>query len=83
MPYLSCDVPALHPDVPAYPTPGGGMTISCPYCGKLHRHGGTGHRLAHCADPRGRGYVLIEAGTTPPWAVPHAPVAVPDRELRR
>jgi len=68
MPYLACDVPALHPEVPAYPSPSGGMTISCPFCGKLHLHGGTGHRLAHCADPRGRGYVLVPAVSPAPWA---------------
>ena len=83
MPYLSCDVPALHPEVAAYPAPGGGMTISCPYCEKLHLHGGTGHRLAHCDDPRCRGYVLVPASAAPPWVVPRAPVAAPDRELRR
>ncbi len=83
MPYLACDVPALHPEVPAYPAPGGGMTIQCPFCGKLHLHGGTGHRLAHCADPRGKGYVLVPAGVAPSWAVHHAPAAAPDMELRQ
>jgi len=67
-PVLVCDVPVLHPEVSAYPTLGGGMTIQCPFCGKLHLHGGTGHRLAHCADPRGRGYVLVPAVSPAPWA---------------
>jgi len=68
VPYLSCDVPALHPEVAAYPEPGGGTALVCPYCGRQHRHGGFGHRLAHCADPRGRGYVLVPAVPPAPWA---------------
>ena len=67
-PYLSCDVPALHPEVAAYPEPGGGTALVCPYCGRQHRHGGFGHRLAHCADPRGRGYALVPAVPPAPWA---------------
>ena len=83
VPYLSCDVPALHPEVAAYPEPGGGTALLCPYCGRQHRHGGFGHRLAHCADPRGRGYVLVQACAAPPWAAHRAPAAAPDMELRR
>ena len=82
-PVLVCDVPWLHPEVPAYSDPSGGTALLCPYCGRQHRHGGFGHRLAHCADPRGRGYVLVQAGAAPPWAVHHAPAAAPDMELRR
>jgi len=83
VPYLSCDVPALHPEVAAYPEPGGGTALLCPYCGRQHQHGGFGHRLAHCADPRGRGYVLVQACAAPPWAAHRAPAAAPDMELRR
>jgi len=72
-PVLVCDVPWLHPEVPAYPEPGGGTALLCPYCGRQHRHGGFGHRLAHCADPRGRGYVLVQDGAAPPWSVRHGP----------
>ncbi len=82
-PVLVCDVPWLHPEVPAYSDPSGGTALLCPYCGRQHRHGGFGHRLAHCADPRGRGYVLVQVGAAPPWAVHHAPAAAPDMELRR
>ena len=63
VPFMSCDVPALHPEVPAYPEPGGGLALLCPYCGRRHRHSGFGHRLAHCVDPRGRGYVLTDAAS--------------------
>ena len=82
-PFPTCDVPALHVEVLAYPELGGGTALSCPYCGQRHRHGGFGHRLAHCADPRGRGYVLVCAGPAPPWAVHHAPAAAPAGEMRR
>ena len=78
-PVLVCDVPWLHPEVPAYPDPSGGTALLCPFCGQKHRHGGFGHRLAHCADPRGRGYVLVEVEAVPPWLVPRASAA----ELRR
>ncbi len=83
VPFTSCDVPALHPKVAAYPEPGGGVVLLCPYCDRRHLHGGLGHRLAHCDDPQGKGYVLIRAGTAPPWAVPRARAAAPNRELRR
>ena len=66
MPYLTCDVPWLHPEVPAYSEPGGGTALLCPYCGQRHHHGGFGHRLTHCADPRGRGYVLVPNEDPPP-----------------
>jgi putative DNA primase/helicase len=77
-PVLVCDVPWLHPEVPAYSDPSGGTALLCPYCGRQHRHGGFGHRLAHCADPRGRGYVLVPAVSPVPWAV-HRPAL---REVR-
>lgn len=83
VPFMSCDVPELHPKVAAYPEPGGSTALLCPFCGQQHRHGGFGHRLAHCADPRGRGYVLVQAGAAPPWAIHHAPTAASDMELRR
>lgn len=82
-PFMACDVPALHKKVAAYLEPGGGTALLCPYCGQRHRHGGFGHRLAHCADPQGRGYVLIEVEVVPPWLVHRAPTAASDRELRR
>lgn len=72
---LTCDAPWLHPKVAAYPDPSGGIAVLCPYCGWQHRHGGFGHRLAHCDVPRGQGYVLIPAATVPPWAVFRAPSA--------
>ncbi len=45
------------------------VTISCPYCGKIHWHGGgdgpkpdLGHRNAHCVNDRGvDGYILVTA----------------------
>lgn len=57
--FLVCDVPWLHPEVAAIVALNGQMLVRCPYCGKEHRHGGFGHRLAHCDKPAGRGYVLI------------------------
>jgi len=67
-PVLACDVPWLHPEVPAYAAADGRTTLLCPFCGQHHHHGGFGHRLAHCADPRGRGYVLVPAVSLAPWA---------------
>ena len=56
---LVYDVPWLHADAPAFQAEDGSVVLpSCPYCGERHRHRGFGHRLAHCADPGGRGYVL-------------------------
>jgi len=66
-PVLVCDVPWLHPKVRAYAAADGGTTLLYPFCGQHHHHGGFGHRLAHCADPRGRGYVLVPAATPPSW----------------
>ncbi len=43
-----------------------GGAIQRPHC-TLHRHGEFGHELAHCADPQGRGYVLVEVEAVPPW----------------
>jgi len=64
---LVCDVPWLHADAPAYLAPDGGVVLPrCPFCGEQHRHGGFGHRLAHCAEPMGRGYVLRPVGPAPP-----------------
>lgn len=80
---LVYDVPWLHPKVPAYAAPDGGIAVLCPFCGWQHRHGGFGHRISHCDVPRGQGYELVEAGTMPPWAVPHAPAAASGRELRQ
>jgi hypothetical protein len=36
------------------------IVVSCPYCRHEHRHGGAtlGHRIAHCREADGRGYVL-------------------------
>ena len=63
---LTCDVPWLHVETPARLAPDGTVLVpECPYCGEQHRHRGFGHRLAHCADPRGRGYVLRHAGQAP------------------
>lgn len=64
---IICDVPWLHADAPAFLEEDGSVVLpSCPYCGERHRHRGFGHRLAHCADPGGRGYVLRSAGAAPP-----------------
>ncbi len=82
-PVLVCDVPWLHPEVPAYAAADGGTMLLCPFCGQKHRHGGFGHRLAHCADPQGRGYVLVEVEAVPPWLIHRAPVAPPIADLRR
>lgn len=48
--------------------------VTCPYCGKIHHHGGgpldqdpralLGHRLAHCG--AADGYVLVASGSIPP-----------------
>lgn len=71
---LLCDVPWLHPAVPAYAAPGGGTVVeACPFCGQQHQHSGFGHRLAHCDDQRGRGYVLTDMGGSleiPPNSMP-------------
>ena len=82
-PFMVCDVPALHPAIPAYVAADGGTVLVCPYCGQLHHHGGFGHRLAHCADPGGRGYELVEVAAVPPWTLSHAPAAALGRELRQ
>lgn len=66
-PSTTCDVPWLHPEVPAFAAPDGRLVVLCPHCGEPHRHRGFGHRLAHCDEPAGRGYVLKDAG-----AFPHA-----------
>jgi len=81
--FLVCDVPWLHPEVPAYAAADGGTALLCPFCGQKHRHGGFGHRLAHCADPQGRGYVLVEVEAVPPWLIHGAPAAPPIADLRR
>lgn len=73
-PVLICDVPWLHPEVPAYAVADGSTTLVCPFCDQRHHHGGFGHRLAHCADPRGRGYVLVPPVSPAPWAV-HRPAS--------
>ncbi len=54
-----CDVPWLHPEVAAFAAPDGQVFVRCPHCGQQHRHGGFGHRMAHCDRPDGRGYVLV------------------------
>ncbi len=74
---LACDVPWLHPEVPAYAVADGGTTLLCPFCGQHHHHGGFGHRLAHCANPQGRGYVLIQAEAAPSWMAHRAQGALP------
>lgn len=62
-PALVYDVPWLHPEVPAHLGADGGIVLlSCPFCGQRHRHRGFGHRLAHCDEPSGRGYVLLDVG---------------------
>lgn len=38
------------------------VVLRCPFCSRKHWHGfagGYGHRVAHCLDPDGRGYVLV------------------------
>jgi hypothetical protein len=40
--------------------------VDCPHCGKIHTHGGVpGHRVAHCPEGRGVGYVLVPAEVSP------------------
>lgn len=58
------------PDVVAVPDrTGRTVTIRCPYCRKRHTHGAQdlnrdlGHRVAHCSDGRGLGYVLVKMVT--------------------
>lgn len=69
------------PDVPArfvpsrHRRPGdavGDLVVTCPWCGKTHRHGAGadpahlayGHRLAHCAAPGApRAYTLVPEAT--------------------
>jgi hypothetical protein len=63
---LVCDVPWLHPDVPAFAAEGGMSVVLCPFCGEQHVHHGYGHRLAHCSEPTGKGYVLRHAGPASP-----------------
>jgi hypothetical protein len=40
------------------------FTFWCEWCSRRHIHGGTGHRAAHCTNPRSpylaTGYVLVE-----------------------
>lgn len=74
-PVLACDVPWLHPEVSAYAVADGGTTLLCPFCGQQHHHGGFGHWLAHCANPQGRGYLLVEVEVVPPWLIQRAPAA--------
>ena len=74
-PVVACDAPWPPPAVPAYAAPGGGVVLLCPLCGYYHHHNGFGHRLAHCAEPRGRGYILVQAEAVPPWQVQPAPAA--------
>jgi len=65
-PVMVYDAPWLHPEVPAYLGADGGIVLpSCPFCGQQHRHQGFGHRLAHCAEPGGKGYLLVDAGPVP------------------
>lgn len=73
-PPTTCDVPWLHPEVAAFVAPDGRLVVLCLHCGKQHRHSGLGHRLAHCDDPDGRGYVLRSAGPLPPRASGAPPV---------
>jgi len=54
-----CDVPWLYPEVAAFMESNGQVLVRCPHCGQQHRHGGFGHRMAHCDRPDGRGYVLV------------------------
>lgn len=82
MPFPTCDVPALQVAVLAYSDPGGGTSLTCRYCGQRHRHRGFGHRLAQCADPRGRGYVLVQAESATPSAVHRPPRASQAGEMR-
>lgn len=64
---LVCDVPWLHEDAPAFRADDGAVILpACPYCGARHRHGGFGHRLAHCNRQAGRGYVLRPMGVVKP-----------------
>ncbi len=59
---LVCDVPWLHADAPAFMAEDGSVILpACPYCGGQHRHRGFGHRIAHCVERKGRGYVLRQA----------------------
>lgn len=70
------DVPWLHPEVPAHLGSDGQILLAaCPFCGQQHRHGGFGHRLAHCAEPRGKGYLLVDAGPAAPQVMRGAMVA--------
>jgi hypothetical protein len=59
------------PELPAYQYAGHSI-IWCDHCWVWHRHGPDrfGHRLSHCARPdspyEDSGYVLVDAGPTPP-----------------
>lgn len=49
--------------------------ITCPLCGKTHRHSwASGHRGAHCSDPKKRagGYILFCPETDPLDRIRHA-----------
>lgn len=51
------------PEVRAVPGRPGIWRFRCPWCRRSHRHGGLGHRWAHCTKPGGpyekSGYVLV------------------------
>lgn len=65
-PDMVYDVPWLHPAVPAHAEPSGQTVLEgCPFCSQQHRHNGFGHRLAHCIEPGGKGYLLVDAGPAP------------------
>ncbi len=60
--------PEQHPNVVALPYGTGRVvTIRCPYCRRRHPHGAQdldrdlSHRVAHCSEGRGLGYVLVRA----------------------
>ena len=77
-PAPTSDVPWLHPEVPAYVGLDGQTVIArCPFCGLQHRHHGFSHRLAHCTNPAGKGYKLLNAGPASPEMMQGAMVAVP------
>jgi len=52
------------PELPAYPTGGGGLRVWCCWCGEWHSHGnGYGHRAAHCVTQSPyceTGYILTD-----------------------
>lgn len=58
---MSQPTEAAIPSAKAIPDGKGGLIVpDCPICHQRHHHGkGYGHRIAHCTDLDGLGYILI------------------------